>query len=42
MSAENSIVQVFASKYKSLYTSVLYDAEELKHIIDRESAFYEF
>ena len=30
---ENSIAQVFASKYKSLYTSVSYDSEELKHII---------
>jgi len=30
---ENSIAQVFASKYKSLYTSVSYDAEELKHNI---------
>jgi len=30
---ENSIAQVFASKYKSLYTSVSYDTEELKHII---------
>jgi len=26
---ENGIAQVFASKYKSLYTSVSYDAEEL-------------
>jgi len=30
---ENSIAQVFASKYKSFYSSVSNDAEELKHII---------
>jgi len=30
---ENSIAQVSASKYKRLYSSVSYDADELKHII---------